>query len=158
MQDNLGFWIPSRGFRIPGIRFLCLWNLDSEFQSLVAFRIPCAVFQVPKSRGAIHSTKIPTGLTGKRGPPQKVDPFFRNFSGWTEPIHWVLDRISRKFGWMDHAPGFRILQAKISRIPEFLTCNWSWRNGGGAGGGWVPRGHVHCCERRPDLYNTKMRF
>ena len=37
--------------------------------------------------GAIHSTKIPTGPTGKRGPPQKVDPFFRNFSGWTEPIH-----------------------------------------------------------------------
>ena len=38
-------------------------------------------------RGAIHSTKIPIGPTGKRGPPQKVDPFFRNFSGWTEPIH-----------------------------------------------------------------------
>ena len=47
--------------------------------------------------GAIHSTKIPTGPTGKRGPPQKVDPFFRNFSGWTEPIHWVLDRNFRKF-------------------------------------------------------------
>ena len=26
--------------------------------------------------GAIHSTKIPTGPTGKRGPPQKVDQFF----------------------------------------------------------------------------------
>ena len=36
-------------------------------------------------RGAIHSTKIPTGPTGKSGPPQKVNPFFRNFSGWTEP-------------------------------------------------------------------------
>ena len=32
-------------------------------------------------------SKIPTGPTAKRGPPQKVDPFFRNFSGWTEPIH-----------------------------------------------------------------------
>ena len=32
--------------------------------------------------GAIHSTKIQTGPTGKRGPPQKVDQFFRNFSGW----------------------------------------------------------------------------
>ena len=40
-----------------------------------------------ETTGAIHSTKIPTGPTGKRGPPQKVDPFFRNFSGWTEPIH-----------------------------------------------------------------------
>ena len=39
------------------------------------------------SLGAIHSTKIPTGPTGKSGPPQKVDPFFLNFSGWTEPIH-----------------------------------------------------------------------
>ena len=45
--------------------------------------------------GAIHSTKIQTGPTGKRGPPQKVDPFFRNFSGWTE--------ISGNFGWMDRA-------------------------------------------------------
>ena len=52
------------------------------------------------SRGAIHSTKVPTGPTGKSGPPQKVDPFFRNFSGWTEPIHWVLDRNFRKF-WLN---------------------------------------------------------
>ena len=42
--------------------------------------------------GAIYSTKIPTGLTGKSGPPEKVDQFFRNFSGWAEPIHRVLDR------------------------------------------------------------------
>ena len=52
-----------------------------------------------KIKGAIHPTKIPTGLTGKRGPPQKLDPFFRNFSGWTEPIHWVLDRNFRKVWW-----------------------------------------------------------
>ena len=46
------------------------------------------LFRVPgKWMGAIHSTKIPTGPTGKSGPPQRVDPFFRNFSGWTEPIH-----------------------------------------------------------------------
>ena len=42
-------------------------------------------------KGAIHSTKIPTGPTGKSGPPQKMDHPFRNFSGWTEPFHWVLD-------------------------------------------------------------------
>ena len=52
------------------------------------------------SMGAIHSTKIQTGPTEKRGPPQKVDPFFRNFSGWTEPIHWVLDRNFRKI-WLN---------------------------------------------------------
>ena len=40
-----------------------------------------------ETRGAIHSTKSRTGPTGKRGPPQKVDQFFRNVSGWTEPIH-----------------------------------------------------------------------
>ena len=50
--------------------------------------------------GAIHSTKIQTGPTGKRGPPQKVDLFFRNFSSWTDPIHWVLDRNFRKF-WLN---------------------------------------------------------
>ena len=37
--------------------------------------------------GVIHSTKHQTGPTGQGGPPQKVDQFFRNFSGWTEPIH-----------------------------------------------------------------------
>ena len=55
------------------------------------------------SLGAIHSTKIPTGPTGKRRPPQKVDPFFRNFSGWTEPILWVLDRNFRKV-WLNGSP------------------------------------------------------
>ena len=52
-----------------------------------------------KPRGAIHSTKTPTGPTGNSGPTQKVDTFFRNFFGWTEPIHWVLDwnfRIERR--------------------------------------------------------------
>ena len=38
--------------------------------------------------GAIHSTKIQTGPTRKSGPPQKVDHFFQNFSGRTEPIRW----------------------------------------------------------------------
>ena len=58
--------------------------------------------------GAIHSTNIPTGPTGKSGPPQKVDPFFRNFSGWTKPIHWVLDQNFRKF-WLN---GSRVLVLK----------------------------------------------
>ena len=57
-------------------------------------------YLLPKYMGAIHSTKIQNGPTGKRGPPQKVDQFFRNFSGWTEPIHWVLDRNFRKF-WLN---------------------------------------------------------
>ena len=54
--------------------------------------------------GAIHSAKVPTGPMGKSGPPQKVVPFFRNFSGWTEPIRWVLDRNFRKFGLNGSCP------------------------------------------------------
>ena len=66
----------------------------------------------PDTKGAIHSTKIQTGPTGKRGPPQKVDQFFRNFSGWTKPILWVLDGNFRKF-WLN---GSR---------PKFLhVCSW----------------------------------
>ena len=57
------------------------------------------------SLGAIRSTKIPTGPTGKIGPPQKVDPFFRNFSGWPRANRstefWT--EISGNFGWMDCA-------------------------------------------------------
>ena len=40
-------------------------------------------------KGAIHSTKIQTGPNGKSGPLQMVDQFFRNFSGYTKPIHWI---------------------------------------------------------------------
>ena len=47
----------------------------------------CIFFLIKGMLGAIHSTKIQTGPTGKRGPPQKVDQFFRNVSGWTERIH-----------------------------------------------------------------------
>ena len=40
------------------------------------------------TRDAIHSTKIQPSPTGKRGPPQKVDLFFRTFSGLdrTDPL------------------------------------------------------------------------
>ena len=54
IQDSLGSWIPRHRFLIPGPRFriLCQWNLDSGFQSLVGFRIPWAVFRIPKPRFA----------------------------------------------------------------------------------------------------------
>ena len=53
--------------------------------------------------GAIHSTKIPTGPTGKRGPPQKVDPFFETFPvGPNRSIEFWTE-IFGKFGWMDRA-------------------------------------------------------
>ena len=52
IQDTFGFWIPRRGFQIPGTRFWILsqWDLDSGFQSLKGFRIPWVVFRIPKSR------------------------------------------------------------------------------------------------------------
>ena len=73
-----------------------------------------------KILGTIHSTKIPTG---KSGPPQKVDPFFRNFSGWTEPIHWVLDLNFQKFWLNGSRPLFLRLEANKS--PCLLHNTWA---------------------------------
>ena len=44
----------------------------SLFPCFLVPLFPCS----PVTLGAIHSTKIQTGPTGKRGPPQKVDLFF----------------------------------------------------------------------------------
>ena len=41
-----------------------------------------------RSNGAVTFDR--TGPTEKRWPPRKVDPIFRNFSVWTEPIHSVF--------------------------------------------------------------------
>ena len=39
--DSQGFWIPRRGFPIPGTGLHSLqWNLDCSFQWLVGFWIP----------------------------------------------------------------------------------------------------------------------
>ena len=83
-----------------------------------------------QTTGAIHSTKIPTGPTGKSGPPQMVDPFFRNFSGWTKPFHWVLNRNFRKFWWNGLRPTNYNFPDKIvssrkvkqSRVIQHLGC------------------------------------
>ena len=36
---------------------LCHWNLDTGFQSLVGFRIPSAVFRIPKPRTSNSTSK-----------------------------------------------------------------------------------------------------
>ena len=70
------------GFRNLGN--FCLWNPEFEkFFSLWNL----------KSRGTIHSTKIRPGKVVHL----KRWPFFRNFSGWTEPVHRALDLSFRKF-------------------------------------------------------------
>ena len=62
-------------------------------------------YLLPKYMGAIHSTKIQTGPTGKRGPPQKVDQFFETFpvgpnrsiEFWTEIsgnfVEWIAPHL-----------------------------------------------------------------
>ena len=62
------------------------------------------------SNGTVHFDR--TGPTEKSGPPRKVNHFFRNFSGWTEPIHSVLDRNFRKF-WLN---GSRPLTFGVLRV------------------------------------------
>ena len=51
IQDSLGFWIPRRGFLIPGT-WLQFFLVESwiGFQSLVGFRIRRALFRIPKPR------------------------------------------------------------------------------------------------------------
>ena len=51
IQGSLGSCIIPQselGFQI--FHDLCWWNVDSEFQKSVGFRIPWAVFQIPKAR------------------------------------------------------------------------------------------------------------
>ena len=50
--------------------------------------------------------------------------FFRNFSGWTEPIHWVLDQNFRKFWLNGSYPIFIYIlhHWKINSTINFLEC------------------------------------
>ena len=63
------------------------------------------------SNGTVHFDR--TGPTEKSGPPRKVDRFFRNFSGWTEPIHSVLDRNFRKFWLNGSRPNFQLARDQV---------------------------------------------
>ena len=69
----------------------------------------------PQNTGdAIHSTKIPTGPTGKSGPPQKVDQFFRNFPVGPNRSTEFLTEISWNFGWMDRTRGYPVHASSTS--------------------------------------------
>ena len=62
--------ILDSGFHAVDSRFqlldssLCQWNLDSGFQSLVGFRIPGAVFRIPKSKIPDSSYWFPVFVSG----------------------------------------------------------------------------------------------
>ena len=69
------------------------------------------------SNGTVHFDR--TGPTGKSGPPRKVDRFFRNFSGWNEPIHSVLDRNFRKFWFNGSRPRTAFGRPHLVCSPRF---------------------------------------
>ena len=58
IQDSLGFWIPRQGFRIPGTGFQSL-SVELEFWIPIVsgFRIPWAVFRIPKPRIPDYTSK-----------------------------------------------------------------------------------------------------
>ena len=98
--DNLRkFYFSQASFISLQFIFICLRYFCSCFFLYAGYlsryaprRSEYQAFATALTLGAIHSTKIPTGPTGKSGPPQKVDPFFRNFpvgpnrsiESWTE--------------------------------------------------------------------------
>ena len=57
------FWL-MKSTPKDGRRDLVQWNLDSGFQLLVGFRIPLAVFQIPKPRIS-HSARVASNSTRK---------------------------------------------------------------------------------------------
>ena len=54
-----------------------------------------------KRRGAIHSTKIPTGPTGKSGGPKRWTRFFETFSVGPNRSIEFWTKISDNFGWIE---------------------------------------------------------
>ena len=125
----------SNDFVLQGILRLCFTRFHARmlvhYSGIPPISPALGFFELPNEpkkldlQGAIHSTKIPTGPTGKSGPPHKVDPFFRNFSGWTEPIHWVLDRNFRKFWLNGSRPQITSLYQSKPVINEFELISFS---------------------------------
>ena len=65
---------------------ICHYNLDSEFQSLVGFRIPWAVLRIPKPR-IPDFFYIPRAKFSRI--PDSTSPHFRHF-GIRIPLHGVI--------------------------------------------------------------------
>ena len=74
IQENIGFWIPYYGFRIPsinGFRIPCQWNFDSRFQFLAGFRMSelNSGLQKPGSQQVKVSLILESGLPYMRRQP-----------------------------------------------------------------------------------------
>ena len=80
IQDYLGIWTPG-----TGVRILCQWNLDS----LEGFRIPWAVFWIPKHR-ILDSKAQDSGFQSTRFHKQKF-PRFWNLNFLTRGDSWIFN-------------------------------------------------------------------
>ena len=98
-EDDSG---PSRrcasrtGLSYSAVEWVKFWNMraraaqkNSPFATRVTREL---AWGTTYSYGAIHLTKIRPGKV------VHLKSFFRNFSGWTDLIHWVLDRNFWTFG------------------------------------------------------------
>ena len=120
--------IPRRGFRVSGTVFQSfLWNLDSGFQSLVGFRIPWAVFQIPKPRIPDFTNEKFTTFRISQAKISFVPETGYPYMGWKLQIKkWIVFLRSKLFtadksgecgGWRN-VPRTRRWDEKISPKPD----------------------------------------
>ena len=64
--------------------------LGSYWSTVIAFSY-CVPAALGNNYGCYPFNQNSDRSSLESGPPQKVEKFFRNFSGWTKPIYWVLD-------------------------------------------------------------------
>ena len=94
-------------------------HVQLSFATSCFSEVLVVVASVESYKGPIHSTKMQTGPTGKRGPPQKVNHFFETFPvGPNRSIEFWTE-ISGNFGWMDRAlKSLRRRQRQSKRHPK----------------------------------------
>ena len=94
-------------------------HVQLSFATSCFSEVLVVVAPVESYKGPIHSTKMQTGPTGKRGPPQKVNHFFETFPvGPNRSIEFWTE-ISGNFGWMDRAlKSLRRRQRQSKRHPK----------------------------------------
>ena len=118
------------------VRYILVWvkyEFGCQWESrgaIHATKIPTRRSDREKLGATPHSTKIPTGPTGKSGPLQNVDQFFETFPvGPNRSIEFWTE-ISRNFDWMDRVldirNNFRQVLLNIFQYPIcILACKWT---------------------------------
>ena len=100
----------------------CQWNLDSVFQSLVGFRIPWAVFRIPKPRISDSYNCTPDSKAQDSG-------FLQLYSGFQRPGFRIPTAVLRiptpeDSGFLQLYSGFQSAEFRIPkrRIPDSYNC------------------------------------